>query len=396
MIKLILRIVLPILVLAGAGYGTVTMIRNRPAPETREADIPAPLVEVTEISFSQVTMSVFTEGTVMPRTQSELVPEVAGRVIEVSPSLVSGGFFEEGDVLLRLDSRDYDLAITRTRAAIALAELRLETERQEAAVAQQEWELLGSGRPTPLALREPQIAEAQAALASAQATLEQAEYNVERTVLRAPYAGRVRDERVDIGQYVAPGASVATLYAVDVAEVRLPIPDRELAYVNLPLAYRQDGARSGARGPRVTLRSNFGGREHEWIGDIVRTEGVIDPETRMIHVIARVDDPYARGSDPNRPPLAVGMFVEAEIRGKRSGPVVVLPRSVIRGSNDVLVVADDVLFFRKVEFLREERDRVLIMAGLEDGDRVVTSPLEGAVSGMRVRVQEAASVEPEE
>ncbi len=372
------------------------MIRNRPAPETRAADIPAPLVEVAEISFSQVTMSVFTEGTVMPRTQSELVPEVAGRVIEVSPSLVSGGFFEEGDVLLRLDSRDYDLAITRTRAAIALAELRLETERQEAAVAQQEWELLGSGRPTPLALREPQIAEAQAALASAQATLEQAEYNVERTVLRAPYAGRVRDERVDIGQYVAPGASVATLYAVDVAEVRLPIPDRELAYVNLPLAYRQDGARSDAPGPRVTLRSNFGGREHEWIGNIVRTEGVIDPETRMIHVIASVADPYARGPDPNRPPLAVGMFVEAEIRGKRSGPVVVLPRSVIRGANDVLVVADDVLFFRKVEFLREERDRVLITAGLEDGDRVVTSPLEGAVSGMRVRVQEAESTEPEE
>jgi len=363
------------------------MIRNRPAPETRVADVPAPLVEVTEVRFTDVAMSVFTEGTVMPRTQSELVPEVAGRVIEVSPSLVSGGFFEKDDVLLRLDPRDYELAIVRTRAAIAQAELRLETERQEAALARNEWELLGNGRPPPLAMREPQIAEALAALASAQATLEQAGYNLERTVLRAPYAGRVRQERVDVGQYVAPGASVATLYAIDVAEVRLPIADKELAYVNLPLAYRQDGNEAASRGPRVTLRSNFGGRQHEWAGDIVRTEGVIDPETRMIHVIARVNDPYARGADPSRPPLVVGMFVEAEIRGRRSGPVVVLPRSVIRGTNDVLVVQDGVLFFRKVGFLRQERDRVLVNAGLEDGDRVVTSPLEGAVSGMRVRVQ---------
>ena len=372
------------------------MIRNRPAPETRVADLPAPLVEVSEIRFTDVAMSVFTEGTVMPRTQSELVPEVAGRVIEVSPSLVSGGFFEKDDVLLRLDPRDYELAIVRTRAAIAQAELRLATERQEAALAQNEWELLGNGRPTPLAMREPQIAEALAALASAQATLEQAGYNLERTVLRAPYAGRVRQERVDVGQYVVPGASVATLYAIDVAEVRLPIADKELAYVNLPLAYRQDGNEADPRGPRVTLRSNFGGKNHEWTGDIVRTEGVIDPETRMIHVIARVNDRYARGADPSRPPLAVGMFVEAEIRGRRSGPVVVLPRSVIRGTNDVLVVQDGVLFFRKVGFLRQERDRVLVNAGLEDGDRVVTSPLEGAVSGMRVRVQEAEPVEPEE
>ena len=183
----------------------------------------------------------------MPRTQSELVPEVAGRVIEVSPSLVSGGFFEKDDVLLRLDPRDYELAIVRTRAAIAQAELRLATERQEAALAQNEWELLGNGRPTPLAMREPQIAEALAALASAQATLEQAGYNLERTVLRAPYAGRVRQERVDVGQYVVPGASVATLYAIDVAEVRLPIADKELAYVNLPLAYRQDGNEADPR-----------------------------------------------------------------------------------------------------------------------------------------------------
>ena len=204
MIKLILRIILPILVLAGAGYATVTMIRNRPVPETRVAEIPLPLVETIKVGYSNVTLSVFAEGTVAPRTVSELTPEVAGRVVEVADSLVVGGFFEEGDVLLRLDARDYELAVTRGQSAIAQAKLRLETERQEAAVAMVEWELLGSGRPTPLAMREPQIAEALAALASAQAALQQSEYDLERTVVVAPFAGRVRAERIDIGQFVAP------------------------------------------------------------------------------------------------------------------------------------------------------------------------------------------------
>ncbi len=394
MIKLILRIILPILVLAGAGYATVTMIRNRPAPETRAAEIPLPLVTTIEAEFSSVTLSVFAEGTVAPRTVSELTPEVSGRVIEVAESLVVGGFFEEGDVLLRLDSREYELAVTRARAAIAQSKLRLETERQEAAVAMEEWELLGTGRPTPLAIREPQIAEAQAALASAEAALQQAEYDLERTVVGAPFAGRVRAERVDVGQFVARGNSVATLYAIDAAEVRLPIPDSELAFLNLPLAYRDDEVAIGSvRGPRVILRSEFAGRRHEWRGRVVRTEGEIDPRTRMVHAIARVEDPYARGDSPNRPPLAVGMFVEAEIIGRSSGRVMVLPRTVLRGADRVLIVDDtDHVRFRQVELFRLERDRVLVQSGLEEGDRIIVSPLENAVDGLRVQVQETAGV----
>ena len=389
MIKLILRIILPILVLAGAGYATVTIIRNRPAPETRAAEIPLPLVETMEAGYSNVTLSVFAEGTVAPRTVSELTPEVSGRVIDVAESLVVGGFFEKGDLLLRLDSRDYELAVTRSQAAIAQAKLRLETERQEAAVAMEEWELLGSGRPTPLAMREPQIAEALAALASAEAASQQAAYDLERTVVRAPFAGRVRQERVDVGQFVARGNSVATLYAVDAAEVRLPIPDSELAFLDLPLAYRDDEVAIGSlRGPRVILRSEFAGRRHEWRGTIVRTEGEIDPRTRMVHAIARVEDPYARGKDPNRPPLAVGMFVEAEIIGRSSGRVMVLPRTVLRGADRVLIVDDaDHVRFRQVELFRLERDRILVKSGIEEGDRIIVSPLENAVDGMQVQVQ---------
>jgi multidrug efflux system membrane fusion protein len=391
LIKLLLRILLPIVVIAGAGYAGWTMIQNRPIPETRVVEVPLPLVETMDVAYSNVRLRVRAEGTVAPRTEAEFVPEVFGRVMEISPSLVVGGFFEEGEVLLRLDSREYELAVTRSRASIAQAELRLEIERQEAAVAMEEWELLGAGRPTALAMREPQIAEAEAALASAEAALQQAEYDLERAIVRAPFAGRVRSKRVDVGQFVQRGNSVATIYAVDAVEIRLPIPDSELQFVDLPLAYRGDGGSESVTGPEVILRSEFAGQEHEWRGRIVRTEGEIDPRTRMVHAIARVEDPYARSENRLRPPLALGMFVEAEILGRSSGQVAILPRSVLRGADQVLVVSvAGELRFQQVEILRLERDRVLVSSGVAEGDQIVVSPLENAVNGMRVRVIEEA------
>jgi multidrug efflux system membrane fusion protein len=395
----VLRVVLPILVLAGAGLAMWLLIESRVVPETRPPAAVVPTVETMTASLSRVTLRVRAEGTVAPRTETQLVPEVAGRVIEVSDAMVAGGFFEEGEVLFRLDPREYELAVTQARAAIAQANLRLETEYQEAALAEREWELLDAGQPTPLALRVPQIAEAEAALASAQAALQQAEYDLERTSLRAPYAGRVRSESIDLGQFVQPGSPVATVYSVDAAEVRLPIPDAELAFMNLPLGYRDDGTGPRNDGPRVILRAQFAGREHEWTGRIVRTEGEIDRATRMIHAIAQVDDPYARGNDPSRPPLAVGMFVTAEIIGRGSGEVVDLPRSVLRGADEVLLVehvdGKDLLRLQQVDVFRLERDRVLIRSGIEEGARVVVSPLENAVTGMQVRVAPASDSEDE-
>ena len=216
----------------------------------------------------------------------------------ISESLAAGGFFEDGEVLLKIDRREYELAVVRARAAIAQAELKLATEEEEAAVARMEWESLGQGEPPPLVVRAPQIAEAEAMLASAEAAFEQAEYDLERTVVKAPYAGRVREKRVDVGQFVSRGSSIARLYSVDYAEVRLPIPDKDLAYVNLPLAYR--GQKERAAGPRVTLMANFAGKRHRWQGRIVRTEGEIDPRTRMVQAIAQVDDPYGRARPGRR------------------------------------------------------------------------------------------------
>ena len=387
-VRILLQISLPAVILGLGWYGAMSMVEAREEPETKPVEAPAPLVRVMEVKPRGGRLTVKAEGTVFPRTQTELVPEVSGRVVWVSPSLAAGGFFEKDEALLKVDRREYELAVVRARSAVAQAELTLATEQEEADLARKEWASLGEGEPTPLTFREPQVAQAKAALASAHAALEQTEYDLERTVVKAPYAGRVRTKSVDMGQFVNRGTAVARVYAVDYAEVRLPIPDAELAYVDLPLAFRRQGDR--AEGPKVTLRAQFAGREHTWQGRIVRTEAEIDPRSRMVQAVARVADPYGQGGGRGRPPLAVGMFVEAEIEGKWATSVTVLPRAALRGDGRVYVVDEsDRLEFRPVQILRTEREQVLVRSGLRAGERVCISNIETAVDGMKVEVAEA-------
>ena len=324
------------------------------------------------------------QGTVSPRTESVLVPEVSGRITSVSRSFANGGFFEQDDILLSVDPHDYREAVVRAEAVVAQSRLRLAETQAEAEIALKEWEDLGRGQATPLTLRRPQLAEATAAQAAAQAALQRAERNLARTEIRAPYAGRVRHKQVDVGQYVTPGTPLATIYAVDFAEIRLPLPADELAYVDLPLDYR--GESGDLTGPRVTLTAAFAGRTHEWEGHIVRTEGEIDPRSRMVHAVVQVRDPYARGEDPDRPPLAAGLFVDAAIRGRVVKSVAVVPRSALRADGRLLVVDDENrLHLREVEILRRTHDEVIVASGLRQGERVCLTPLVAVTDGMKVR-----------
>lgn len=387
-LRLAMMVVLPLAVIAVGAVVAKALIDSYEEPQPEPIVVQPPLVSVIPAERVDLTLTVEAEGTVAPRTESRLVPEISGRVVEVSPSLAAGGFFDEGDILLRIEPRVYELAVTRAKAAIEQARLRLVRERQEAEVARKEWEALGTGEPSPLLFREPQIVEVQSSLAAAEAALEQAEYDLQRTVLHAPFAGRVRSKQVDVGQFVQRGATLATLYSVDVAEVRLPIPNAELEFCDLPLAYRDSS--STTQGPAVKLTARFAGRDHSWEGRIVRTEGEIDPRTRMVNAIAQVLDPYAKGRDSRRPPLAVGMFVKAEIQGIRTRGVIRVPREALR-EGDVLYVVDSGshLRFRAVDVLRRERDVVLIRSGIEEGDRICVSTLEAAVNGMVVEVAES-------
>jgi len=379
------KVTYPLVVIVIGALGAGAMLLARKEPETRIPEPPVPLVRVMPVALEDLLLSVKSQGTVSPRTESTLVTEVAGRVLEVHQSFVAGGFFEEGDLLLEIDPYDYRQALIQARSAVAQAQLRLAQEQAEAEVAREQWDDLGGGEASPLTLRVPQVAEAEAALASAGATVVRAERDLERTRIRAPYAGRVREKNVDRGQYVTPGTPLAKIYAVDFAEIRLPLPDADLAFVDLPLVYR--GSETRRPGPEVILRSEFAGRSYEWRGRLVRTEGEIDPRSRMVHTVARVKDPYGRGDDPDRPPLAAGMYVEAEIIGRAVEGVAVIPRTALRSGSRVLVVDDDDrIEFRDVVVLRVSDDQAVIGSGLSDGERVCLSNLAAVTDGMRVRI----------
>ena len=383
----ILKALLPVIIIVVAGLGAIRMIMNRPPVETLTPVIEPPGVRVYEVTLRDVPLAVASQGTVQPRTESQLVPEIAGRVTWVAPSFAEGGFFEAGDVLVEIDPFDYEQALVSARSQLAQARLRLAEEEAEAEVAQREWETLGRGDPRELALRKPQLEDARASVAAAEAGVERATRDLQRAEIVAPYAGRVRTKNVDIGQYVRVGDNLATVYAVDIAEIRLPLPDDELAYLDLPLSYR--GVERQAQ-PDVTLRATFAGEAHTWNGRIVRTESEIDSVSRMVHAIAEVENPYAPGPNPNRPPLAVGMYVEADISGRTARDVAVLPRQALRGRDQILMVTpDDRLSFRTVDVLRTSTESVIVGTGLQAGELVVISPLDTPTDGMRVQLADA-------
>jgi RND family efflux transporter MFP subunit len=369
------KILVPVLLLALGALGMKTLIAQRKPAKPDASPAEPPRVRAVAVRFREERLSVRTQGTVQPRTQGALATQVSGRVERVAPAFEKGGFFRAGDVLVRIDPVDYELAVAQAEARVAQAKVQLSREEAEAALARKEWERFGKGEPDALALRQPQLAEARAGVASAEAALKQARLNLERTEIRAPYAGRVWEKMVDVSQWLAAGSPVARVYATDAAEVRLPLPLEDLAFADLPLG-------EGAPGTEVVLRAAVGGRDLEWKGTVARTEAELDPRTRMIHAVARVADPYAGPT-----PLLAGLFVDAEIRG-RTVRAAALPREALRGEDRVLVVdASDTIRERKVRVLRRERDRVLLAGGLEEGERVCVSALEAAGDGLKVRVR---------
>ncbi|MFT7245516.1 MAG: RND family efflux transporter MFP subunit [Candidatus Azotimanducaceae bacterium] len=360
----------------------VMLVKSGPTLDPKPVVPLAPLVRVLNVTPETVQMTASTYGTVAPRTESELTPEISGRVMAVSSAMVSGGFFKKGQVLVTVEPLDYELALEQAKANLARSESEVvnarKTNSRQIDLAKKN---LASDSATDDALNRLHVT--QAILQEARARLAKAVRDLERTELVAPYDGRVRSKRVDVGQFVNRGNPVATIYATDYVEVRLPIKDEELEFVDVPLA--GNSALDSTNLASVNLNANFGGNRFEWTGEVVRTEGEIDPQTRMINVVARVLSPYE--TDGNKPPLSIGLFVGAEIQGQSFDDVVVLPRIALRGDSLVYVVdAENRLQFRDVVVLREVNDQIYIRGGLKAGERVCISPLEIVVEGMRVRV----------
>lgn len=385
-----LKIVLPVVaVLTGISISwAIAVYPPQLKPELQSGNITH--VQVVEIEPQTLKLSIRSQGVVFPRTEIDLVPEVAGQVIRLHPSLVAGGFFEAGDILVSIDSRNYDHAIAEALARIAEAKRQVVLEEAQAEQARSEWQALGQGAPTPLTLREPQLAEARAKLAAAEADLARARLQRSRCEWRAPFAGRVRTTRVGIGQYVQSGEKIARIYAVDVAQVRLPLATDEFSRFDLLLNHRNTPAVSG---PKVILSAEFAGAEHRWEGRIVRAEGALDEETGLLHAVAEVPNPYKVG--PGQAPLMPGLFVRAEIEGREQQGVFVLPPNAVNTAREALLVdMESRLRFRPLEILRREPDRIIAKGDLKAGDRLVISRVDVPVEGMKVSA-EIVAPEPE-
>lgn len=383
-------ILLPVIILA-AGISLANLIINTGPSLNVQAPPPsAPLVRTWQASSQTVQMTTIAHGTVMPRTQSELIPEVSGRVIAISPAMVSGGFFRKDEVLLTLDSLDYNVAVEQARAALASAESELTNARR----AHQRLLDLSSRQLASEAQQDDaanRLLIAEASLREKKARLARALRDLTRTKITAPYDGRVRSERVDVGQFVERGKSIASLYSTDFAEVRLPVHDEELAYLQLPLNGMVDSGMvtNGKTLAEVMLRARFAGKRYVWQGRIVRTEGELDPKTRMINLVAEVEAPYAQQG--SRPPLAVGLFVEAEIIGTRVENVYQVPRSALQAGNQIYIIdGNNQLVFRDVDILRIVGEKVYIRSGFSAGETICLSTLSNAIQGMTVQPVDAS------
>ncbi len=376
---------LPIIVIIASIVISVVLIATKSNPQRRKPPPATTHVDAIRLELEDYPVIVHTQGTVQPRTESTLIPQVSGRIEWVSPTFREGGFFEYGDILLRIEKSDYITALVVAEANLARAQLISAEEVARSEQAREDWKKLGDGSdPGALVLRQPQLADARATVASAIAKRDQAQRDLERTEITAPYAGRILEKRVDVGQFVTPGSVMALIYAVDYAEIRLPLSDSEIAFVKLPEIYRGESTQDLESGPKVILHASFGEQQHTWEGYIVRTEGAIDTRSRQLFVVAQVDDPYGR-SVANRPPLKSGQFVEAEIMGDVLRDVFVISRSTLREGREVLLIdGENKLIRREVEIVWSDSENVVVRKQLAPGDVLCLTPLPYAAEGTPV------------
>ncbi|UTW46623.1 efflux RND transporter periplasmic adaptor subunit [bacterium SCSIO 12696] len=348
----------------------------KPEPEKKD-DSDRPLSAFVEtVKFQPTVLQVQTRGEVQPRTEIDLISEVSGRIQEVSSQFVRGGAITPDTVLIRIDDADYRHAVTRAQARVTAAEVQILQREAEAQVAKTELK----GKPhTPLGLKIPQLKNAQAELLAAQADLRQAQENLARTRIRLPFNGRVLEKQAGIGEFVSAGTRLGKVFATDVAEVRLPLTDEQLALLNLPIGYQANN-----NGPEVRFEAELAGQNHQWYGRLVRIEATIDPQTRLIHGVAEVKAPYSPASaSQSGQPFAVGLFVSATIDSKTI-EAHVIPSAALHSGNTIYVIENDRLQIREIDVLSHLNNQVIVSDGLEAGERVVISPIKDPINGMLI------------
>ncbi|MGY8688796.1 MAG: efflux RND transporter periplasmic adaptor subunit [Verrucomicrobiales bacterium] len=357
-------ILFSIIILALAGGVGAGLWYFRPKPEEKEMVVLVTPVEIEVVKRQDVSLGVASQGVIEAKTLTSAASEVSGKVIEVSAAFEAGG---------RFDDADYRAALAQAKSSVADAELALQVEEAKAGQSLRDWKKLGRRKDASgLVKREPQLASATARLEAAKAGVEKAERDLDRTVLKAPYAGRIIRTFTDLGSFAAAGATLSEFYAANALEVRLPVPLDDLRFVDL-----------SKPGTPVALTASTG---QSWTAKIVRQDSEIDRRSGSLSLIAELE-PERVANDPL---LVPGLFVRARIEGETLTKVFEIPRRALQNEDELVLVTDEEkLTRRKVTVLRKETDTVLVSEGLENGDRVCVSFLAAFVEGMQVRVVES-------
>nr|WP_281368207.1 efflux RND transporter periplasmic adaptor subunit [Simiduia aestuariiviva] len=353
-------------------------------PEEKVADDVAPLVKVEPIRFEPMQLSVTSQGLVKPKFNTQLVAQVSGAVTFIAPEFVRGGFVKKGQILAQIEAADYQSLVLEAKAALLSARASLQQEEALSAVAKDEWSRIKNRKPTALSLREPQLAQEQARVNAAEAALARAEKNLERTRIRAPFHALVETRDIGMGSYVNPGAPIAKVLSVSEAEIRLPVADNELKFLE------QQGV-----GAEVVLRGQLEGEPAEWKARIIRTEGVIDEKSRMAYLVAQVLNPYglAAPSEGDAPldqkthhALRFGSYVRADIKGMSLPKAALIPRHLVVEGQVPVLNSESKLQFKKVTTLRDQGVKVVVIDGVQDQDQLIVSALQYPVEGMTLRL----------
>jgi RND family efflux transporter MFP subunit len=352
-------------------------------------------VEIQEVRITTETIRVPSFGTVTASKSVSVTPQVNGKVVYRNPNLIPGGRLAEGEELIRIESRDYNLAILGQRANVAQAELNLAREKGLKAAAEREWEMIGDevvpteeGRQ--LALRETQVASAQAGLDSAISGLKKARLTLSRTIIRAPFDSIVVNKAVDVGQVVSIQTVVATLIDSSSAWVEASVPIDNLRWIEIPGVNAEEGS-------TVEIRQNTDlGNDSVRKARVLRVLPEVDRQGKMAQLLIEVDNPFntiqrdiviEEQAAPVELPLLSGVYVELEIIGKQVSEVVVLPRRAIRENDRIWICTpENTLEFRPVKIIWSEKTRVFVRDKLQPGERVILSRIEVPLAGMKLKV----------
>ena len=380
-----LRYVLaPFAIIFAAIFVLVILSVLAPKPAKKPVEIKSPLVSVMKLPPKEVTFDIQSQGSVIPRTKTTLISEVSGVVTRVSDKFQVGGFFAKGEVLLTIDDISYQVALLRAQAQLESAQAVLIEEQARSKQAEEEWLLTGKSleQAPILALRLPQLKKAQAGVLAAQADLREAKIKLERTKITAPYDAMLTAKQVDVGQYVTMGASLANTFAVDYAEVRLPVKQRDLAFLNFSRIHQ-----AIEQEPSVDLFYEVDGKKHLWEAKITRYEGVVDSNSRVHYFVAQIVDPYSILSESEHDEIRIGTFVNARVTGKSMANVTAIPLSAIYSGDTVYLVDDNNrLFFHKVNILRSDANFAYSLNEIPADKRLILTKLATPVQNMKLRI----------